>query len=221
MKTFTNRLAKAHSRVIKYNYAATIINAMTEQYLPPQLLYVALQESDFRSDAVGPLSRWGYAKGFWQFIPATALQYGLKVGPLVDLPVYDPKDERFDFGKSTRAAVKYLRTIYNTEAQASGLLVLASYNWGHNSVIRLIRKMPDNPRQRNFWQLLRTNKIPRQTYDYVFYIFAAAVIGENPALFGFSFADPLKEAANPPVGQAPLMRDSRISYTDFSPGLIP
>ncbi len=217
----TPRLAKAHARIEKYSYANTIVSAMSEQYLPPQLLYVALQESDFRSDAVGPASRWGYAKGFWQFIPATALQYGLKVGPLVDLPVYDPKDERFDFSKSTKAAVKYLRTIYNTEAQASGLLVLASYNWGHNSVIRLIRKMPDNPRERNFWQLLKTNKIPKQTYDYVFYIFAAAVIGEDPALFRFDFVNPLKEASEPPVGQAPEMRDSSISITDFSPGLMP
>ncbi len=53
--------------------------------------------------------------------------------------------------------------------------------------------MPANPRERNFWKLLEKDreKIPKETYDYVFYIFSAAVIGENPKLFGFDFANPL------------------------------
>jgi hypothetical protein len=53
--------------------------------------------------------------------------------------------------------------------------------------------MPDNPRERNFWRILENHrkKIPKQTYDYVFYIVSAAVIGENPRLFGFNFDNPL------------------------------
>jgi hypothetical protein len=51
--------------------------------------------------------------------------------------------------------------------------------------------MPDNPRERNFWELLKRNEIPRETYDYVFYIVSAIVIGEDPALFGFDFENPL------------------------------
>jgi hypothetical protein len=51
--------------------------------------------------------------------------------------------------------------------------------------------MPKNPRERNFWKLLRDHKIPNETYNYVFYIFSAAVIGENPQLFGFDFENPL------------------------------
>ena len=47
------------------------------------------------------------------------------------------RDERHDFEKSTLAAVQYLRDIYDTEAQASGLLVMASYNWGERRVIKL------------------------------------------------------------------------------------
>jgi hypothetical protein len=50
--------------------------------------------------------------------------------------------------------------------------------------------MPGNPRERNFWRLLATAKIPRETYDYVFYIFSAAVICEDPRLFGFDFDCP-------------------------------
>ncbi len=88
-----------------------------------------------------------------------------------------------------------MRDIYDTEAQASGLLVMASYNWGERRVIRLVEKMPENPQERNFWQLLEKYraKIPKETYNYVFYIFSAAVIGEKPSLFGFDFDSPLAQ----------------------------
>lgn len=70
---------------------------------------------------------------------------------------------------------------------------MASYNWGENRVIRLLQRMPQNPRERNFWRLLALyrNQIPKETYDYVFFIISAAVIGENPKLFGFDFENPL------------------------------
>ena len=70
---------------------------------------------------------------------------------------------------------------------------MASYNWGENRVNRLINEMPANPRDRNFWTFLDKyrHKIPQETYDYVFYIFSAAVIGENPRLFGFNLDNPL------------------------------
>ncbi len=188
----TSRMSNAFQRVLENEYALRIFRIMTENNLPPQFMYLALQESDFKPDAVGSKTKVGYAKGFWQFVPATAAQYGLKLGPLVDRPLFDPKDERYDFDKATLAAAKYIRYLYNTEAQASGLLVMASYNWGHNNVRKLIQKMPVNPKERNFWKLLRTHKIPQQTYDYVYYVFSAAVIGENPGLFGFSFKNPFK-----------------------------
>jgi hypothetical protein len=55
--------------------------------------------------------------------------------------------------------------------------------------------MPENPRERNFWLLLKNyrRKIPKETYDYVFYIISAAVIGENPGLFGFGFDNPIAQ----------------------------
>jgi peptidoglycan lytic transglycosylase D len=187
----TSRLRAAIRRVVENDYASRVFKVMIADHLPPQFMYIALQESDFKPRAVGPKTRFGIAKGFWQFIPTTAAQYGLQTGPLVELQRYDPRDERFDFDKATIAAAKYLRYIYNTEAQASGLLVVASYNWGQNNVRRLLRKMPENPRSRNFWKLLETKKIPKETYDYVLYIVSAAVIGENPKLFGFDFENPI------------------------------
>lgn len=192
----SDRLQKALNRAKQNGYAQVVVNYMVRQDLPPQFFYLALQESDFRDQIVGPQTRYGYAKGIWQFIPATAQKYGLSIGPLVNEKVYDPGDDRYNFPKATSAASRYLKDIYNTDAQASGLLVMASYNWGEYNIIGLIRRMPANPKDRNFWNLLSKyrDKIPDETYNYVFYIFSAAVIGENPTLFGFNFDNPLKGA---------------------------
>ena len=177
-------------------YTRSIPLALRRRGLPPQFFYLAMQESDFDPNIVGPLTRKGYAKGMWQFIPETAIRYGLRLGPMVELPRADPQDEREQVDKSTAAAAHYLDTLYSTDAQASGLLVMACYNWGENSVLPLVRSMPQNPRDRNFWRLRAEHRsqIPQQTYDYVLMITAAAVIGENPRLFGFDFDNPLAEA---------------------------
>jgi soluble lytic murein transglycosylase-like protein len=156
-----------------------------------------LQESDFRTDAVGPQTRFGIAKGMWQFIPATAKHYGLQVGPLLEQPEFDPDDQRFDSVAASDAAARYLADLYRDEAQASGLLVLASYNWGTTRVRDRIRAMKENPRDRNFWALLAQTDVPTETKDYVFRIFSAAVIGENPRLFGFDFEKPLASPTLP------------------------
>ncbi len=189
----SRRLSRVIRRAVRNGYIPKIIDALNEEDLPPQFLYLAVQESNLNHRAVGPPTRFGIAKGMWQFIPSTAEKYGLRVGPLKDQNEVDLLDERHDFEKSTRAAARYLRDIYTTDAQASGLLVMASYNWGERRVVKLIQTMPENPRERNFWQLITTyrDKVPDETYDYVFSIFTAAVIGENPHLFGFDFDNPL------------------------------
>jgi soluble lytic murein transglycosylase-like protein len=189
----TQRYQRAVQRAKDKKYVATIGQTLATHDLPPQFFYLAMQESNFNVEACGPKTRWGIAKGMWQFIPDTAKRYGLKIGPLAKQRKPDPKDDRHNPRKATQAAARYLRDIYQTDAQASGLLVMASYNWGENRVIRLIRKMAANPKDRNFWNLLINyrEKIPKETYDYVFYIFSAAVIGQNPKLFGFDFENPL------------------------------
>ncbi len=192
----TGRLERAVRRAHINGYTPKVIETMEAYGLAPQFFYLALQESNYNVNACGPKTRFGIAKGAWQFIPSTGAQYGLRPGPLVDLPKPDDKDDRHHFGRSTLAAARYIKNIYTTEAQASGLLVIASYNWGERRVNELIRSLPENPRERNFWNILTNYKdqIPKQTYDYVFYIFSAAVIGENPRLFGFNFDNPLRLA---------------------------
>ena len=187
----TNRLDKALKRAARHGYGKRIQEAMLKQHMPPEFFYLCLQESGFDVKAVGPSTRFGIAKGPWQFLPSTGVEYGLKTGPLVGIEQYDPRDERHHFNKATQSAAKFLRFLYTTRAQASGLLVIASYNWGTTRVNRLIEKLPPNPKRRNLWELAKKFKVPQQTKDYVFYIFSAAVIGENPALFGFSFDSPL------------------------------
>ncbi len=190
----SDRLVNAIQRADQNGYPQVVVDDFVKQRMAPQFFYLALQESDFRDQTVGPETRYGIAKGIWQFIPQTAVKYGLSTGPLVSVRAFDPRDDRYNFLKATAAAAKYVSDIYNTDAQASGLLVIASYNWGEYNIIDLIRKMPENPRDRNFWNLLEKfkNRIPKETYNYVFYIFSAAVIGENPQMFGFNFANPLK-----------------------------
>lgn len=192
----SDRLEKAVRTAREKGYREKISEALLSQGLPPQFFYLALQESNFDIYAVGPKTYKGHAKGMWQFIPETAIKYGLRVGPLVNLSRPDPVDERHNVEKSTNAAVRYLKFIYSTDAQASGLLVMSSYNWGEEKVVKLIRAMPANPKDRNFWRLLTSyrDKIPQETYDYVYYIVSAAVIGENPRLFGFRFDNPLAGA---------------------------
>ena len=194
----TPRLEEAVKRAQQNGYTRTIAAAFMARQLPPQYLYLAMQESGFNPTAVGPATRFGFAKGMWQLIPETGQRYDLKPGPYYRDARVDPADERLDWEKATRAAASYIKDIYATEAQASGLLVMASYNWGQRSVVERLRKMPLNPRERNFWALLAQypEDVPKEAYDYVFSILSATVIGENPRLFGFQFDNPLAFTAS-------------------------
>jgi len=195
----TGSFARALKRAQDGGYPPKIAAALMAQGLPPQYFYLAMRESHFDPHAIGSPTRWGIAKGMWQFIPETGQRFGLKSGPLASQRVVDELDDRFNWEKATPAAAKYIKDIYSTDAQASGLLVMASYNWGEYRIIDLLRQMPADPRQRNFWKLLAQyrGKMPLETYEYVFYIVAAAVIGENPKLFGFPFDNPLAFTARP------------------------
>jgi membrane-bound lytic murein transglycosylase D len=189
----TGRFAKSVARARELGYTRRIAEGFQAQNLPPQFFYLAMQESDFNEVASGPPTRMGIAKGMWQFIPDTGKRFGLTIGSLAASARPDPNDDRHKWDKATNAAARYIKEICSTDAQASGLLVMASYNWGENRVINMVRSMLLNPRERNFWKLLERyrERVPKETYDYVLSIVSAAMIGENPRLFGFGFDDPL------------------------------
>jgi soluble lytic murein transglycosylase-like protein len=203
---------RALRRAREQGYTELIVDTLRAHDLPPELFYLALQESRFDPEAVGPRTRWGIAKGLWQFIPKTARRYGLRLGPRVKRRVPDPKDERHDVRKATRAAADYLQAIYTTRAQASGLLVVASYNWGEHRVVEKMEALPGpqhlpeaalegipaEPSARTYWQFLTTyrDRMPAETKDYVLKVFAAAVIGQAPQRFGFSVENPIRRVLN-------------------------
>lgn len=192
------RLGEALERARAGDYLRRAAAALDGARLPVHYALVALQESDFREDAVGPRTRFGIAKGPWQFIPGTARAYGLTVGPLHRQLEPDPADERHDFDRSSAAAASYLRDLYLKEARGSGLLTLAMYNHGGSNVRRLLRSLPDTAAERNFWKVLLEHRaeFPRETYDYVFKIVAAAVILEDPPRHGYPDVPPLLAIAD-------------------------
>jgi soluble lytic murein transglycosylase-like protein len=148
---------------------------LEEHHLPPDLAHIVLVESALDSAQESTAA----AAGLWQFTPATARGFGLKVG--------DGVDERLDTVKSTRAASRYIRElILDFGAGSSVMLALAAYNVGPGRVKQAIRKQVQDPiKQRSFWYLYRVRALPAETREYVPKVFAAMLIGRNPEKFGF------------------------------------
>ncbi len=136
------------------------------QYIPGVLRYLPLIESAYRNDATSDKA----AGGMWQFMPATARQYGLAVGNGVD--------ERRDPRKATRAAANYLNDLAFEFGGDALLLAIASYNRGENGVRAALRKQKDYRTERTYWSLAAKGLLPDETRDYVPRFVAAAVLGE-------------------------------------------
>jgi hypothetical protein len=134
--------------------------------MPPLLHYLALIESGYKNTAVSTAK----AAGLWQFMPATARQYGLKVAGDVD--------ERRDNVKATRAAARYLRDLAFEFGGDALLLALAGYNRGENGVRRALKRLDDPFSDRSYWKLVEEDLLPEETAKYVPRFMAAAVAGE-------------------------------------------
>jgi soluble lytic murein transglycosylase-like protein len=152
----------------------TMRQIFEQNNLPPDLAYIVLVESALAGDSTSPAG----AVGLWQFTPATAKAYGLKVGGGVD--------ERRDTAKSTRAACKYIRElILEFGAGSSVMLALAAYNLGPSKVRAAVHKVNDPIKQRSFWYLYRVRAVPPETRQYVPKVIAAMIIGRHPERHGF------------------------------------
>ena len=144
-------------------YAPMILGVLEEEGLPRDLAYLPTIESGYNPLAISRAQ----AVGMWQFISDTARIFGLRNDDWVD--------ERRDPEKSTRAAARYLKFLY--ERQGDWRLALASYNWGRLNVDRAMAKAGT----RNFWELT----VPRDTRNYIPLFMAVAVIARSPETFGF------------------------------------
>jgi len=182
----------AHDLFEKYlgrsaRYIPLMSKILEEEGLPHDIVYLPLIESGFNTHA------YSYAKamGPWQFIASTGKRYGL------DRTWWH--DERRDFEKSTRAACRYLKDLYN-EFQCWEL-ALASYNGGEGRV----RKEIARKGTRNFWKL----DLKKQTRDYVPLFMAAVIIAKEPQKYGFN---PIYE---PPLEWETVEIDKCISFKNI------
>jgi len=128
-------------------YFPMMDSIFTRYHLPTELKYLAAVESELKSTAV---SRVG-AVGPWQLMASTARDLSLKVK--------GKYDERRNYYKSTVAAAKYLRDLYNQFGDWP--LVIAAYNSGPGKVLTAIK----NSGSRNFWVLQRF--LPAETRGHV------------------------------------------------------
>jgi membrane-bound lytic murein transglycosylase D len=158
-------------------YIPVMKKLLKEHGLPEDLVYMAFIESGFdpyaysRSKAVGP----------WQFISLTGKRYGLKVNWWVD--------ERRDPEKSTIAAAKYLKDLYETFA--CWYLAAAGYNAGEYKIVKAMKRY----RTEDFWKLTEVRYLKRETKNYVPLMIAAALVAKEPEKYGFAdveYQEPLR-----------------------------
>ncbi len=151
-------------------YIPMVKRILKKEGLPEDLAYLPILESGYWATALSP-SR---ALGYWQFIRSTARLYGLRINPWVD--------ERMDIEKSTRAAARYLKDLYNRFG--SWELAIAAYNAGP---IRIEQAMKRS-RSKNFWVLSRHLK--KETREYVPRFMAILLLVHNPDLYDLPNLDP-------------------------------
>jgi len=135
-------------------YYFPMFESILDKYdIPLEIKYLAIVES-----ALNPKAKsWVGATGLWQFMYST--------GKIYDLDVSSYVDERMDPVRSTEAAAKYLRHLY--EIFDDWNLALAAYNSGPGNVNKAIRRSGG---KKNYWEI--RPYLPRETASYVPAFFA-------------------------------------------------
>lgn len=129
-------------------YMPIIEEALDLYDLPLELKYLPVIESALNPTAVSSQG----AVGLWQFMLRTGKVYGLKTTSLVD--------ERRDPIKSTWAAARYLKDLFDIYHDWN--LVLAAYNCGPGTINKAIRRAGGAT---DFWTIY--NYLPKETRGYV------------------------------------------------------
>ncbi len=129
--------------------------------LPLELKYMAIIESALNPRAESSAG----ARGTWQFMYRTAINYGLRIDSYID--------ERMDPFLSADAAAHYLQDAYRIFGDWS--LAISSYNCGSGNVNKAIKRAGG---KRDFWSIY--DYLPRETRGYV-----PAMVG---AMYAFTYA---------------------------------
>lgn len=147
------------------------IQKVLDQYnMPRDIVFLSMIESGFNIRA----RSWASAAGPWQFIRSTGAMYGLDVDYYVD--------ERRDVEKSTHAAARHLKDLYNDFGH--WYLAFAAYNAGAAKVRGAIARDGSD-----YWDMVRGRYLRQETKDYVPKILAAAIISKDPEKYGFRHID--------------------------------
>jgi len=147
-------------------YRDMMLSILKQQGVPQDLIYLAQAESGFHPLAV---SRAG-ARGIWQFMGDRGRGYGLYHNLWVD--------DRQDPEKSTRAAARHLKDLYNQFGD--WYLAMAAYNSGPGTVQAAVKRTG----YADFWELYRRNVLPKETRNYVPIILAVTLMAKNPSQYG-------------------------------------
>jgi membrane-bound lytic murein transglycosylase D len=133
--------------------------------VPGEFIWIVLVESRFEKHA-----SYRGAGGYWQLMAGTARNLGLRVDKWVD--------ERKDPIKSTKAAAKYLKQLY--ERYDSWLLALAAYNTGGGPISCVVRN-----RCVKDWELNGHKYLPARSKVYAAKVLAAMQVMREPEQHGF------------------------------------
>ena len=152
------------------DYRLYIRKALADAELPPELEYLPIVESNYKTNAK---SRSG-ALGLWQFMTNSVRPF---------LTLNDYVDERLDPWKETDAAIKKLKENYNIFGD--WFLAIGAYNCGAGAMTRALAKAEE----KDFWYLCDKNLIPSQTQLYVPKLLAIADLALNTEYFGIDIPD--------------------------------
>jgi membrane-bound lytic murein transglycosylase D len=138
--------------------------------MPEELLYLALIESDFHTDARSRV----LATGMWQFMEPTARRYGLRIDAYVD--------ERYDPVRATEAALDHLNDLY--QQYGSWYLAAAAYNAGAIRVSGVLQRHTDGRIGDDslYWEIV--DHLPSETANYVPKLLAATYLARSAGRYG-------------------------------------
>ncbi|TDL99710.1 MAG: lytic transglycosylase [Flavobacteriaceae bacterium] len=163
--------------------------------VPKELRYLAVVESNLNPVAG---SKAG-ARGLWQFMYATGSMYGLKSTSYVE--------DRYDPIKSTEAAAKYLKSLYNQSGEWD--LALASYNCGYGNVLKAQRSSG----KKSYWDIRPW--LPKETQGYVPGFIAANYLFEYQAQHNIPVYHPKYKYSQTGIHYV----KNQVSFTQLSRGL--
>ncbi|RAX54765.1 hypothetical protein CCY99_02635 [Helicobacter sp. 16-1353] len=134
-----------------YTYIPILKQMLNDAGVPQEFLYLAMAESEFSPRAYSPKK----ASGIWQIMPKTGRQLGLRIDEFID--------ERRDPIKSTEAAIKYLKSLYN--ATGKWYLAAMAYNCGIGRLQKAIKEAGSD----DIYVLMDEQKkyIPSETRNYI------------------------------------------------------